>query len=88
MERRVVLMHSGRNECKRGKGETMREREKNGGEWHCGGQRASTLVISHHQWQWVDATNIGGDVDGKEKWKMKDKEGKEMKGKQENGGKI
>ena len=81
-------MHGGRNEYKRGKGETVRERKKNGGEWHCGGQGASTLVISHCRQQWVDATNIGGDVDGKEKWKMKDKEGKEMKGKQENGGKI
>ena len=28
MERRVVLMHGGRNECKRGKGETVRERKK------------------------------------------------------------
>ena len=35
----------------------------------------------------VDAANIGGVVDGKEKWKRKDNERRENEGKKENRGK-
>ena len=72
-----------KNGCKEGNGETVRNRgKKNGDWWRCGGKGALTLwlsVISHHQWQQADVASIGSDVDGKEKWKMKLKKGREMK---------